>query len=61
MNQKRENIVKTTKSGRLFIETKDLLEQVKVKETINYLLDSDLIRDIEKKNRELDKKEQVNA
>jgi|GEM_PF-2327638 len=61
MSPKRENIIKTTKSGRIFMTTKDLLNQIKVKETINYLLDSELIEKIDEKNKNLSKKEKANA
>ena len=51
MSNKKRNIVKSTKSGRLFIETTDFLKQKKVKRTIEFLLDSDLIKEIDEKNR----------
>ena len=51
MNFKKRNIVKSTKSGRLYIETTDFLNQSKVKATIELLLKSDLIREIEKKHK----------
>ncbi|CAA0189886.1 conserved hypothetical protein [Tenacibaculum maritimum] len=52
MSIKKRNIVKSTKSGRLYIETTDFLKQKKVKATIKLLLESDLIKDIEKKRRD---------
>ncbi len=57
----KKNIVKSTKSGRLYIETIDFLKQDKIKETINFLLESDLIKSIEKKNKDKEVKEEVNA
>ena len=51
MNFKKRNIVKSTKSGRLYIETTDFLNQSKVKATIELLLKSDLIREIEKEHK----------
>ncbi|WP_162497589.1 hypothetical protein [Aureibaculum marinum] len=52
MSIKKRNIVKSTKSGRLYIETTDFLKQKKVRATIKLLLESDLIKDIEKKRRD---------
>ena len=49
MGIKKKNIVKSTKSGRLYIETTDFLKQKKVKATIKLLLESDLIKNIDKK------------
>lgn len=54
MERKKRNIVKSTKSGRLFIETTDFLKQKKVKNTIEFLLESDLIKEINKKNRRIE-------
>ena len=51
MSHKKRNIVKSTKSGRLYIETTDFLKQNKIKDTIKLLLESDLIKNIDKKHR----------
>jgi hypothetical protein len=51
MSIKKRNIVKSTKSGRLYIETTDFLKQSKVKATIQLLLKSDLIKEIEEKHK----------
>jgi hypothetical protein len=50
MGKKKKDIVKSTKSGRLYIETKDYLLQDKVKETIEKLMESDLIKQIDERN-----------
>jgi len=50
MGKKRERKIKATKEGRLYIRTKDLLKEEKVRQTIAKLLNSDLIRNIEKSN-----------
>jgi hypothetical protein len=58
MSTKKGNIVKSTKSGRLYIETTDFLKQNKVQSTIELLLKSDLIKNIDRKHRE---EQKVNA
>ena len=50
--EKKKVVVKSTKNGRLYMETTDLLSQEKVQYTIHYLLDSDLIKDIDKRNKQ---------
>lgn len=57
---KKEEIIKSTKSGRLYIETKDFLLQDKVKDTIKALLESDLIKNIDKAQADRNK-EKVHA
>ena len=47
MKDKKENIVKSTKGGKLYIETSDFFKQLKIKETVNDLLKSDIVKDIE--------------
>lgn len=51
MSRTKKNIVKSTKSGRLYIETKDFLLQDKVKRTVEALLKSDLIKGINDRQR----------
>lgn len=48
---KNKVVVKSTKNGRLYMETTDLLSQEKVQSTIHYLLKSDLIKNIDKRNK----------
>ena len=47
MINKKENIVKSTKEGRLYIKTADFFKQEKIQKTVNDLLNSDIVRDIE--------------
>lgn len=42
--------MKATKEGKLYYETKDFFQIPKVKETILKLLDSDIIKEIDKQN-----------
>ena len=51
MSNTKKNIVKSNKNGRLYIDTKDFLLQPKVKKIIKELLDSDLIEEINERNR----------
>ena len=51
MAEENKNIVKSTKGGRLYIETQDFLLQEEVKETIETLMDSDLIKEIDKRKK----------
>ena len=44
---KKEDIVKSTKEGRLYIKTSDFFKQVKIQNTVNDLLNSDIVKDIE--------------
>ena len=46
-SNKKENIVKSTKEGRLYIKTSDFFKQVKVQKTVDDLLKSDIVKDIE--------------
>jgi len=50
-NNKKENIVKSTKEGRLYIKTSDFFKQVKVQKTIDELLKSDIVKDIEERKK----------
>lgn len=47
MNDRKENIVKSTKEGRLYIKTSDFFKQRKIQQTVNALLNSDIVKDIE--------------
>jgi hypothetical protein len=47
MTNKKENIVKSTKEGRLYIKTSDFFKQEKVQQTVDDLLKSDIVKDIE--------------
>ncbi len=53
-----DEIIQSTKEGRLYIRTQDFFRQKKVREIIFGLLESDIIKDIEeyRKNREEEKK-----
>lgn len=46
-----ENIIHSTKEGRLYITTSDFFGQEKIKQTINDLLDSDIIKKIDERKR----------
>lgn len=56
-----EEIIQSTKEGRLYIRTQDFFRQKKVQDIIFGLLESDIIKDIEeyKKNREKEKKNNI--
>jgi hypothetical protein len=56
-----EDIIQSTKEGRLYIRTQDFFRQKKVQDIIFGLLESDIIKDIEeyKKNREKEKKNNI--
>ncbi len=56
-----EDIIQSTKEGRLYIRTQDFFRQKKVQDIIFGLLESDIIKDIEeyKKNREKEKKNTI--
>lgn len=43
----KNNFVKATKEGRLYIKTSDFFKQKDIKDAIEILLDSDLIKKIE--------------
>jgi hypothetical protein len=47
MNSKKQNIVKSTKEGRLYIKTSDFFKQEKIQQTVNDLLKSSIVKDIE--------------
>jgi hypothetical protein len=50
-------IIKATKNGKLYIETFDFFNQPKIKRTIQLLLESKLVKDIEiRKNKIKDDK-----
>ncbi|WP_341902653.1 hypothetical protein [Fluviicola taffensis] len=52
-----DEVIQSTKEGRLYIRTQDFFRQQKVQKIIFELLESDLIKDIEEyqKNREKEK------
>lgn len=53
-----DEIIQSTKEGRLYIRTQDFFRQKKVREIILDLLESDIVKDIEEyqKKREQEKK-----
>lgn len=51
MPNKKENIVKATKEGRLYIKTSDFFKQAKVQKTIADLLKSDIVKEIENRKK----------
>ncbi len=46
-----ENIIHSTKEGRMYIEISDFFGQEKIKQTIKELLNSDIIKKIEERKR----------
>ena len=46
-----KNIVKSTKEGKLYIETKDFFSQPKIQQTIKDLLNSDLVKQIDNRKK----------
>lgn len=46
-----DNIIHSTKEGRLYIKTSDFFNQEKIQQTIHELLDSDIIKQIEARKR----------
>lgn len=50
MPKSKDTYIKSTSSGRLYIETSDFFKQKKIKETIESLLDSDIIKKIDERN-----------
>lgn len=46
-----ENFVVATKEGRLYIKTSDFFKQAKIRETIEKLKNSKIVRDIDEKNK----------
>jgi hypothetical protein len=47
--ERKNNFIKATKEGRLYIKTSDFFKQKDIKDTIKILLDSDLIKEIEER------------
>ena len=47
--QIKDNVVKSTESGRLYIKTEDFFKQTKVQDAVHKLVDSDLYRRIVRK------------
>ncbi|HRG37216.1 MAG TPA: hypothetical protein PK289_01680 [Bacteroidia bacterium] len=45
-SENKDNIIHSTREGRLYIETVDFFKQAKIQQIINELLDSDIIRQI---------------
>lgn len=58
MNKKENNIVHATDEGRLYIKTVDFFNQPKIQQTIRDLLNSDVIKNIDNRNKEKNKKPQ---
>lgn len=52
MKSEKSSIVKSTRGGRLYVETKDFLLQDRVKAIIATLMDSDVVKRIDKRQRE---------
>jgi hypothetical protein len=50
-NTKKENIVKSTRQGRLYIKTSDFFNQERIQKTISILLKSDIIKEIEERKK----------
>ncbi|WP_169715220.1 hypothetical protein [Sphingobacterium cellulitidis] len=46
-----ENFVVATKEGRLYIKTSDFFKQAKIRETIEKLKNSKVVREIDEKNK----------
>lgn len=51
MPNKKENIVKATKEGRLYIETSDFFKQAKIQKTVTDLLKSNIVKEIENRKK----------
>ncbi|MGJ1205674.1 hypothetical protein [Sphingobacterium lactis] len=49
----KENFVVATKEGRLYIKTSDFFKQKKIKETIEKLKNSKIVKQIEEENHKL--------
>jgi hypothetical protein len=49
--ENQENIIQSTKEGRMYIEISDFFGQEKIKQTIKELLNSDIIKKIEERKR----------
>jgi|GEM_PF-4399509 len=50
-----DEVIKSTKEGRLYIRTQDFFRQQKVQNIILELLDSDIIKDIEEYQKQREK------
>ena len=48
--KKKENYIKATKEGKLYIETSDFFKQDKIKKDIEELLSSEIIKNIDQRN-----------
>jgi len=55
MSKKENNIVHATDEGRLYIKTVDFFKQPKIQQTIEDLLSSDIIKNIDSRNSEKNK------
>ena len=49
-SSKKDNIVVATNEGRLYIRTSDFFKQEKIRETIEKLKNSKIVKEIDKKN-----------
>lgn len=47
----KDDYVKSTESGRLYIETEDFFKQPKIQDTIKRLLNSDIVKGIEERKK----------
>lgn len=47
----KEDVVIATSEGRLYIKTKDFFKQDKIKETIDRLINSNVVKEIDKNNK----------
>lgn len=47
MESNKDNIIQSTREGRLYIKTSDFFRQEKIQQIIHDLLDSDIIRQID--------------
>lgn len=48
--KKKENYIKATKEGKLYIKTSDFFKQDKIKKDIEELLSSEIIKNIDQRN-----------
>lgn len=53
-----DEIIQSTKEGRLYIRTQDFFRQKKVREIILDLLESDIVKDIEEYQKKREKEKQ---
>lgn len=51
MREKDTSPIKATESGRLYIETADFFNIPKIRQTIRQLLESDLVKEIDNRNK----------